>query len=44
MDYAAAKGLDPKRVDEMIARTKAISAEELAAFTREGKVGADKPQ
>jgi hypothetical protein len=42
--YAAAKGLDPKRVDMMIARTEAITPEELAAFTREGKVGPDKPQ
>jgi uncharacterized protein YgiM (DUF1202 family) len=43
-EYAAAKGLDPTRVDEMIARTKRITPEELAAFTREGKVGPDKPQ
>jgi hypothetical protein len=42
--YAAAKGLDPKRVDAMIARTEAITPEELAAFMREGKVGADKPK
>jgi hypothetical protein len=42
--YAAAKGMDPKRVDEMIARTKSITADELAAFTREGQVGPDKPQ
>lgn len=42
--YAAAKGMDPKRVDEMIARTKAITGEEWAAFTREGQVGPDKPQ
>jgi len=42
--YAAAKGLDPKRVDAMIARTEAISPDELAAFMREGKVGSDKPK
>ena len=42
--YAAAKGMDPKRVDEMIARTKSITADELSAFTREGQVGPDKPQ
>jgi uncharacterized protein YraI len=42
--YAADKGMDPKRVDEMIARTKAITGEEWAQFTREGKVGPDKPQ
>ena len=41
--YASSKGMDPKIVDLMIERRRAISGEEWAAFTKAGQVGPDKP-
>ena len=41
-DYAKAKNLDPKIVDQMMERNTAITAAEWTAFAREGNVGPER--
>ncbi len=41
-EYARAKNLDPKVVEQMIQRNRAVTAKEWSAFAKEGNVGPER--